>query len=65
MASDPFNLDIRVAKTGTAATPDGFLSFGSTCWSCEYTCYTSQDCGDSASKFCSLACSESGCCDQE
>ncbi|MFI9722493.1 FDLD family class I lanthipeptide [Streptomyces sp. NPDC052396] len=29
-----FDLDVRVAVAPQQATPDGFASIGTTCWSC-------------------------------
>jgi hypothetical protein len=64
VSSNDFELDVRVATPHANAVPQGFLSIGSTCYSCHYTCYTSQDCGTAGGKFCTLACSDSGCCSQ-
>ncbi|GAA2243392.1 MULTISPECIES: FDLD family class I lanthipeptide [Kitasatospora] len=33
-----FDLDVRVAVAPQNATPQGFASIGSTCWSCGDSC---------------------------
>jgi hypothetical protein len=36
---DPFELDVRISTPHITEQPEGFLSFGTTCWSCgRYSC---------------------------
>ncbi|MEU8923710.1 FDLD family class I lanthipeptide [Kitasatospora sp. NPDC048545] len=57
MSNNDFDLDVRVATAPVAASPDGFLSMGSTCYSCHYSCdcqYTDTcgSCGCAGSSVC-------------
>jgi hypothetical protein len=64
MSNNEFDLDVRVAKPATV-TPNGFLSIGSTCYSCHNTCYTTGCPTGGGDKFCTLSCSSYGCCNNE
>ncbi|MBV9713268.1 MAG: FDLD family class I lanthipeptide [Ktedonobacteraceae bacterium] len=57
--SDPFDLDVRVTASEPAATPQGFTSIGTSCWSCSspschgscITCWTF-NCTDTVATTC-------------
>ncbi|GAA3801518.1 hypothetical protein CSO01_17850 [Cellulomonas soli] len=54
---DPFDLDVRTTERSLAVEPQGFTTFGTTCWSCSDTCYSECCPTPSLGKFCSNSCS--------
>jgi hypothetical protein len=60
---DEFDVDVRMEELPDIlvnypkADVPGFTSIGSSCWSCNNTCYSNCCTGNTANKFCSLACS--------